>query len=408
MKHLLLTLLLSTVSASLSAQSLRIYRGQVCVAVPADEAGDMTYADGQTLSVLGQTYDLSSVDSIVVSAEDVAAASVGVTYADNVARIIVSADIYPQLTITATGANVSIVAGSELQEEVTYTLSGASSNGSFYMDGSYKATVAFAGLTLTNTQGAAVTIDDGKRIAIVVSDGTVNTLADATGGTQKACFFVNGHPEFSGAGTLILTGNTKHAFASDEYTLLKKNFGTLQVLAAASDGLHVGQYFRMKGGTLSISGTKGDGIDVSATKDADDELNGQVLIENGQIAIDVAADDVKGIKCDSLMTLSGGSVTANVSGNGSKGISVGTNLLVDQSSGNATSISMSVTGTTYMPDDPDLESKCRGIKVKGDFTFDGGNISISATGKKAKAISVDGNYYYKSGTIDCAVSAANT
>jgi hypothetical protein len=53
------------------------------------------------------------------------------------------------------------------------------------------------------------------------------------------------------------------------------------------------------------------------------------------------------------------------------------------------------------------ESKCRGIKGKKDFTFDGGKILISATGVKSKAISIDGNYYYKSGSLNCAVDAAN-
>ena len=69
---------------------------------------------------------------------------------------------------------------------------------------------------------------------------------------------------------------------------------------------------------------------------------------------------------------------------------------------------MAVTGTTYMPGDATLESKCRGIKVKGNFTFNGGSINISATGKKSKAISVDGIYTYKSGSINCKVNASNT
>jgi hypothetical protein len=78
-------------------------------------------------------------------------------------------------------------------------------------------------------------------------------------------------------------------------------------------------------------------------------------------------------------------------------------LFITQPTATATLIDMTVTGTTYMPDDPELESKCRGIKVKGDFTFDGGTIRIAATGKKSKAISVDGVYTYKSGSINCAV-----
>lgn len=122
----------------------------------------------------------------------------------------------------------------------------------------------------------------------------------------------------------------------------------------------------------------------------------------------MAADDVKGIKCDSMMTISGGSIDLTVSGLGTKGISAGTDLLVQTGTAAAPSIKMAVTGTTYMPGDATLESKCRGIKVKGNFTFNGGNINISATGKKSKAISVDGIYTYKSGSINCKVNASNT
>ena len=213
---------------------------------------------------------------------------------------------------------------------------------------------------------------------------------------------------FSGGGSLTLTGRTKHAYASDEYTLLKADFsGSITVLAAEGDGMHTEQYFRMKNGRVTISGVKGDGIDAPVTNDATDVDNGCLFVEGGSISLQVTADDVKGLKCDNAMTLTGGTIEATVSGLGTKGISTGTDLLVG-TGGNGPTIRMAVTGTTYMPGNAELESKCRGIKVKGQFTFDGGNISISATGAKSKAISVDGNYNYKSGSINCAVDAANT
>ena len=100
------------------------------------------------------------------------------------------------------------------------------------------------------------------------------------------------------------------------------------------------------------------------------------------------------------------SITATVSGNGAKGISAGTNLTVSQAQGGSTTIKMNVTGTTYMPGDATLESKCRGIKVKGDMTFAGGFIDISATGVKSKAISIDGVFYYSGGQMTCSIDAA--
>lgn len=406
MKRIASLLLLAVAVTGLSAQTMKIHSGQVTVAVPAAEAGQMAYTEGGTrLTVMGRTYETSAIDSITMDRADVEPYTVRVDYQGAQARVLVSGDVAPQLDIKASGADVSIQAEALLQEEVTYVLSGSSENGFFWMDGEYKCTLRLEGLSLHNTRGAAIDIENGKRINVVLADGTTSTLSDCEGGLQKACFFVNGHPEFSGAGTLVLTGNTKHAFASDEYTLLKPGFGTIRVERSANDGLHVDQYFRMQGGTLDIRNTVGDSVDVSITKDPTDEDNGCIFIEGGTLTLDVASDDVKGLKSENATTISGGTITAAVSGNGSKGISVGTDLLIQQKTDVPTLIDFTVTGTTYMPNDPDLESKSRGIKVKGDFTFDGGTILISATGAKAKAISVDGTYTYKSGRLNCAVDA---
>ncbi len=408
MKRISLLAIVLGFSASGMAQTLNINSGQVTVAVPAAQAGDMVYDAGRALTVMGRTYDLAAISSMTVDDKVVKESTVSITYSGETAHVLVAGDVARYLTITANGADVNILADASLDKEVTYVLSGTSADGTFFMDGEIKSTVVLDGLTLTNRRGAAIDIANGKRINVVLADGTTTTLEDAAGGTHKACFFVNGHPEFSGTGRLVLTGNTKHAFASDEYTMLPQGFGTIEVKSAVGDGLHVEQYFEMRGGTVLVNNTGGDCIYVSVTKDPADEWNGQALISGGSITMDVAADDVKGLKSDSLITISGGAIVATVSGDGTKGISAGGDLLINQSSGNATSVKMTVTGTTYMPDDPVLESKCRGIKVKGDFTFDGGVINISATGYKSKAISVDGDYIYKSGSLDCAVDASNT
>lgn len=404
MKKFYLFTLLCLLASGVAAQTLKIHTGAITTAVPAAEAGEMLYsADGTALTVMGRTYLVSEIDSITADRSQVAPASVAVSYEGASARVLVAADVAPQLSITVSGADVVVYADAALETEVTYALSGASTDGSFFMEGEYKSTLVLNNLTLSNTRGAAIDIANGKRLSVVIPTGTVTTLSDGVGGTHKACFFVNGHPEFEGGGTLQMVGNTKHAFASDEYTELKSDFGKILVTKAVGDGMHIEQYFEMKGGDINISGTGGDCIDVSITKDAADEMNGQVHIKGGSITMDVATDDVKGLKSDSLISITGGTIKATVSGDGTKGISSGTDLLITQPTATATWIEMSVTGTTYMPDDPELESKCRGIKVKGDFTFDGGTIRISATGKKSKAISVDGIYTYKSGSINCAV-----
>lgn len=406
MKKTILLLAAFGLVAHLSAQTLKVHCGQVTTTIPAAQAGDMAYSDGGTvLTIMNNVFAVNAIDSITVDRSEYKAGEVRVNYGGSTAHVTVSGDVAPRMVITTSAADVSVVADALLQSEVVYELTGSATDGSFSMEGEFKATLVLNNLTLTNRRGAAIDIQNGKRIKVQLPDGTTTTLADGAGGTHKACFFVNGHPEFCGGGALVLTGNTKHAFSSDEYTLIEPGFGSITVNKAVGDGMNIEQYLRMQGGSISIKGVQGDGIDVKVTNDPLDEDNGNIFIEAGSIDLTVSADDVKGIKCDSAMTITGGSITALVSGLGTKGISTGIDLVISQTGTTPTLVSMDVTGTTYMPGDALLESKCRGIKVKGNFTFDGGTIDISATGAKTKAISVDGSYTYISGNINCAVDA---
>lgn len=406
MKKLFLLLITMCCALAVEAQTLNIYQGSVCVGVSAADAADMTYDNGTTLTVAGRTYTIADIDSIVVNSRPVTAGQVEVSYSNGGARVFMAGDVAPYLTASVSGAHVSITAAAGLTQEVNYVLSGTSSDGSFTQTGSYKMRLTLQGVDLTSSSGAAINVQNGKRIKVVLADGTTNALTDASSGSQKACFYVRGHAEFAGGGTLTLTGRKAHAFASGEYTELHSSLGHIYVLSAATDGFHVGQYFRMAGGKLTIAGVKSDGIDVAATNHSTDENNGQVMISGGTLTIALdATHDVKGLKADSLITISGGNITIAGTGNGQKGIKTATNLLVNNASGTAPTLTITLTGTTYNKGQAD-ESKTRGIKVDRDFTFDGGTINVSTPGPKAKAVVVDGTYYYKSGTINCPVSAA--
>jgi len=407
MKQLLLLLALAGTTLTTAAQTLRIEQGSVTTAYDASTLGESNFAaGGTTLTIGGKTYDVSTIDRMVINNTPVATATVGVEYDGATAQVEISGDLAPYLTVNVEGANVSIFANEQLQEEVTYLLSGTSNAGSFTLEGDYKATLVISGLHLTSNTVSLppMNILNGKRIKILVSGA--NSFADCAGGTHKGAFFINGHPEIEGCGYINITGNSKHAFVSDEYTQFKHSFtGTINVLGAVGDAFHIDQYLLMQGGTFQMNNIGGDGFDISLTNDATDEHNGEVFIEGGNIQLNVATPDTKGIKSDGNMTISGGTISGTVSGNGTKGISVDGDLTIKGVSNNPL-IDLKVTGTTHAAGTAD-ESKCRGIKGKGDFLFDGGTIKISATGVKSKAISIDGTYTYKSGSMNCAVDAAN-
>ena len=180
-----------------------------------------------------------------------------------------------------------------LSEEYLYSVSGSSTNGSLVINGDYKLTVELAGLTLANPNGPAIDVECGKRIGVILKDGTINTLSDGTGGTHKGAFYTEGHPEFEGGGTLNVTGNTKHAICAKEYLQFKKSTGSVNILGAVSDGIHCGKgkknddnsHFQINGGIITVNNAGSDCID------ADDY--GCMIIKGGVTSRKVSSSNQK-------------------------------------------------------------------------------------------------------------------
>lgn len=320
------------------------------------------------------------------------------------ATVAIASNLSGLVTATIKGGHVCILADSSLEEEVTYTLSGTSSNGSLYMDGDYKVTFVLDGLTLASnrTDSAAINIRDGKRIAIVLNEGTTNTLSDRAGGSHKACMMVNGHTEFQGSGSLTLTGNTQHAFWGDEYVLLKKTTGSITVKEAETDGFNVNQYFQMNGGTLTIANVGDDGIAVAATDDTSDELNGQVIVKGGTLNISVSGNDSKGIKCEAEMTVEGGTITVQNTGTDGKGIKSEGAMTISDGTVTATAryheaieskSTLDITGGTVTA----ISNSDDAINAGSHFTISGGYVIGYSTGNDG--LDANGNFYMKGGTV---------
>ena len=173
---------------------------------------------------------------------------VQVSYNGLTASVVVSSNLQSYVSVTVSGSAVSIVqkstVGASTCGEITYQLGGTSANGSFVMEGDYKASIELDGLRLTNTAGPAVNILNGKRIEIKPIEGTISTLTDGTStevDAWKAALYCKGHLEFKGKGTLNVYGNYAHAIYSKEYMSIKNC--TINVLSAVKDALHCREYF---------------------------------------------------------------------------------------------------------------------------------------------------------------------
>ena len=426
----------SAIGFAAEAQTLNVVVGNVTYALPAAQAGDMAYSGGSQLTIMGKTLNTADITRMYVDNSEVEDNTVAVSYNGTEAKVLVAGNVAQYVNATVSGAHVTMEQSSDVSDdvcgEITYVLSGSSTDGSFTLDGSYKASIELQGLTLTSTLGAPLDIQDGKRISLSIKKGTENTLTDSSDGSQKGCIVCKGHLEIKGKGTLNVYGNTAHAIYAKEYVEMKN--ATVNILSAVKDGLNCNQYFYMESGAINVSGVGDDGVQVSYKDDTDREAEdtGSITITDGTVNIATTASATKGLKADGNISIGGGSITITTSGGGkwdsddaktkaaacisSDGmvqIDGGTIQLTSSGSGgkgigcdsdlviNDGIITVSTTGGMYAyingteysdytgnTDnlDSDLKSSPKGMKSKGNVTINGGEINVSVTGNGGEGI----------------------
>ena len=200
MKRTFIALLCLVAATAASAQQyMRIWQAGNSERVALQ---DITYsADGSTLQVGGKQYSAAGIDSITM------VHVITVNFQGEQATV--DAGNAPGVTYSVNGANVSIVS-TNVKQELEAVLQGQSSNGSLTYTGPLKCKFTLNGLDLTSTQGPAIDIQCGKRVALILAPGTQNTLADAAGGLHKGAFYCKGHVEVEGAGSLTDIHQGRH------------------------------------------------------------------------------------------------------------------------------------------------------------------------------------------------------
>lgn len=365
----LLAALVLTIAAG--AQTLNVVTGNITYQFPASQTNEMTFSDGETLTIMGKTFTLSDITSITVDNSKVNDNLVTVSYDGASATVIVAGNVAQHVSPSVSGAHVTIeqlntdaVDG----DEITYQLTGTTNDGEFALSGSYKCTVSLAGVTLTNPNGAAINITNGKRIQVSAKKNTVNTLIDGADGSQKACLYSKGQIQLQGDGTLNVVGNTKHAIKSGDYISVKNL--TLNITSAMGDGINCEEYFLMKSGNVTISGTADDGIQcdlggtesTGETADHEDEDSGNIYIEDGNLNVTVSAAAAKGIKSEGDLLICGGTIVVNTTGGG-------------------------------VWDSEKLKTKSSAcLGADGDITINGGTLNLTSTGAGGKGINGDGRF----------------
>ena len=377
MKQILFTIATLLTGMAAAAQTLNVTTGGTTYQFPADQTGTMTFSGGTQMTIIGKTFGISQIGKMWTDDSSLKDNNVNIQYNGTEALVYVAGNIAQYVDVTISGAHVSIAQSSMVDDtvgEVTYNLSGTSTDGEFAMSGSYKATVTLNGLTLTNPTGAPINITNGKRIEMSVKKDTENTLVDGAGGSQKGCLYVKGHLELKGKGILNITGNTSHAIKSGEYVEIKNC--TVNILKSVKDGINCSQYFLMESGTLSMKSIGDDGIQCDLEGDTstgmltdhEDEDSGNIYLLGGTISATITADACKGINAEGDMLIEGGDITITTSGGG-------------------------------LWDSKKLKTKSSScLSADGNITISGGTLTLTSTGAGGKGINADGAFTLDGGT----------
>lgn len=242
------------------------------------------------------------------------------------------------------GTDVSITAAG------TYVFSGDCDDGSITVKkGVTGVTLVLNGLTLTNADSAAITLNKTAEAALIVAAGSKNTVADTAGANdENAAVKVKSGASlsFSGTGTLNACGNVKNGIKGASDAVITVDEMTLNI-EAADDGLSCDDELTIKGGRVNITA---GGDAVKASPDTDDTENpdttslGSVTISGGTITLEAAED---GIQADGDLTISGGTFAVTANG------------------GHTTAIS-------------DEDASCKGLKAGKTLTVSGGTFTVDS------------------------------
>lgn len=242
------------------------------------------------------------------------------------------------------GTDVSITAAG------TYVFSGDCDNGSITVKkGVTGVTIVLNGLTLTNDDSAAITLNKTAEASLIAAAGTTNTVADTEGSSdENAAVKVKSGAALSigGTGTLTVDGNAKNGIKGAADAVITVAEVKLNI-NAVNDGLSCDDELTIAGGTLHIT-AGGDAVkaspDTGDTENPDTTSLGNVTISGGTLTLNATKD---GIQADGDLTISGG--TFHVKTNGGH--------------------------TTALTDD---SASCKGFKAGGALTVTGGTLTVDS------------------------------
>ena len=251
---------------------------------------------------------------------------------------------------TVEGGHVTLTSTSG---KMHFILSGECSDASLKVYSENKYMLTLNDVNITNPNGAAINNQCGKSLYLMLPEGTNNTLTDGANYVydgdedMKGTLFSEGQVIFAGRGTLNVNSNSRNGIASDDYIRVRP------------------------GVKINVNSTAGHGI----------KANDGVMIDGGVINMQISAEGAKGIRCEKHVEIAGGRTTIIATG-GSKVTQDA--LLAENDTTSSAGIKcdsiLTVTGGLLAIKNTGESGK--GINALQDITISGGVVKVVVTGEK--------------------------
>ena len=249
-----------------------------------------------------------------------------------------------------------------------YVLSGELANGSVIIDadGDDKIWLLLDGVSLHCDDGAAILVEQAKKVFLTLADGKSNTVSsgasyskDAVSAKIDGVIYSRDNLTINGSGSLSVTAEYQHGIVcNDNLVIVGGNID----IAAAQDGIHANDSASFADVNLTINAGD-DGVTVS-----NDDETAYIYVESGHISIPSCYE---GMEAASI-TIAGGVIDIRSTDDGINANGRGGNSAIRIDGGEITIIN-------------EAGRDADGLDSTGSIDISGGNLFISVNGNGGSA-----------------------
>ena len=266
-------------------------------------------------------------------------------------------DTTPVTVDTADAEKLTLSESTTIDKSGKYLVAGTISDGRLTIDAGEDddVTLILDGVSITNSDGAAIYVKQAGNVTISLAEGSENTLISSSfsdDGDTDAAIYAKDDLTLNGAGKLTITSTGGHGVRANDTLLIES--GTYEI-TAENHAVKVNDSLTMSGGALTLVSGK-DGIHA---ENKDDTTLGNVTITGGSLNV---TSDGDGVDAAGTLTITGGDFDITTGGGSPETISTGGNSF----------------GFGKTPTDSSDTTSMKALKSDGELNISGGTFRIDA------------------------------